>query len=180
MGGCHQGSNSFWSPTCTTSWVTQIHVRVRKHNYTRDDGLAISLKLMRKCVSNQSDGVHTSSDQIHRASRLMRNFSLHHNNRHSHTLKCTFGSKWGIVDLPLWAHNDNDARQNWTITGLTLGLRKRFSRRTVTHGMWLQTLGVPFESGITVAFHIVFTGLYQLYAWDRKSLDKQRGITCAL
>lgn len=142
--------------------------------------LSESHEKMCESHSNQSEGVHTSSDQIHRALRLMRNLSLHHNDRHSHTLKCTFGSKWGIVGLLLWAHNDNDARQSWTITGLTLGSRKRLSRRTVTHGMWLQTLGVPFESGITVAFHIVFTGLYQLYACDRKLLDKQRGITCAL
>lgn len=138
---------------------------------------------MRKCVratQTRVKSVHTSSDRIHRASRLMRNFGLHRNDRHSHTLKRTFGSKWGIVGLLLWAHNDNDARQSWTITGSTLSSRKRLSRRTVTHGVWLQTLGVPFESGITVAFRIVFTGLYQIYAWDRKSLDKQRGITCAL
>lgn len=37
------------------------------------------------------------------------------------------------ADCVLWAHNDNDAKQSWTITGLTPGWRKRLSRRTVTH-----------------------------------------------
>lgn len=34
----------------------------------------------------------------------------------------------------------------------------------MTQNSWLETLGVPFQATITVAFHTVFTGLCQLYA----------------
>lgn len=43
------------------------------------------------------------------------------------------GVRGSSADCVLWAHNDNDAKQSWTITGLTVGWRKRLSWRTVTH-----------------------------------------------
>lgn len=46
--------------------------------------------------------------------------------------------------------------------------------RTTTHGPWLQTLGVPSQMEITVAFSAAFTGLSQLWAWDKKSLGERR------
>lgn len=58
------------------------------------------------------------------------------------------GLQGSSPDRVLWAHNDNDAKQSWTITALTLGSRKRLNRGTVTHGMWFQTLGVPIGSWI--------------------------------
>lgn len=61
----------------------------------------------------------------------------------------------------LIAHNVYGLRQFWTIT----------------YGPWLQTLGVPIQSEITVAFSAVFTGLSQLCARDKKSHnEKQRNV----
>lgn len=62
-----------------------------------------------------------------------------------------------------WAHNVYDRRQFWTITALALGL----CAKTVTHSLWLQTLGVPVQLEITVAFSAVFSELSQLCARDK-------------
>lgn len=91
----------------------------------------------------------------------------------------TFGSAGGAAQIasfePIMIMTQNKAEQSpaWPsacVKGSTEG--------RVTHGVWLQTLGVPFGPGITAAFHSVFTGLQQPRASDRKLLDKQQGITC--
>ena len=51
-------------------------------------------------------------------------------------------------------------------------LMQRLAKKTMTQSSWIQTLGVAFQSRITVAFCTVFTGLYLLYARDKRLLSK--------
>lgn len=66
----------------------------------------------------------------------------------SYATRHAWAYKGSTVDCVLWAHNDNDAKQSWTVTGLTLGWRKRLSPRTVTH------------------WHVASDTRCALWAWD--------------